>query len=99
MGHMMSPSGHVMGAVVGQMTGQILPAGMQVEGIGHPMVSIPMGHMMSPSAQVIGGKVGHSCASTRLADNASKIRHDIMMVLVFLSLIILDKIMMNLWPE
>ena len=79
MGHMMSPSGHVMGAVVGQMTGQMLPAGMQVEGIGHPMVSIPMGHMMSPSAQVIGGKVGHSCASTRLADNASIIRHDIMM--------------------
>ena len=66
------------------MAGQILPAGMQVEGIGHPMVSIPIGHIMSPSAQVIGGKVGHplgwtSCASTRLADNASKIRHDIMM--------------------
>ena len=58
MGHMMSPSGHVMGAVVGQMTGQILPAGMQVEGIWHPMVSIPMGHVMSPSAQVIGGLKG-----------------------------------------
>ena len=82
-GQEMSPSAHSIGGISGHsrplQAGQMLPAGMQNSGMGHPMGSIPIGQEMSPSAHSIGGISGHSCAKRTEAERRTEARTAFMM--------------------